>query len=514
MKAHLFFIATLFVADEAFLLVHPSRSTPTSILMSSTSSSDMMNIDKNVYRPEKVQEEFDTVVIGSGIGGLTAACLLAQQGLNVCVLEQHYVAGGAMHTFKSKGYRFATGIHYVGEMGEDDDKQVGKLEYNAKKLLDSITPPNDPVVWDKMNDHFETAIFGDPWCRHEIVAGEEAQKASLKKRFPKEDKAIDKYFAFVKKARRSFQRIAFFKAMPLLFARVVTRSGMHRLLDGGFHKWSQRTTQQVLEKLTKDKELQALLAYNWGDYGVTPDRSPFVCQAFAATHYLNGAYYPNGGPAEITKRVCKMINNCGGKVLVSAPVKRIMLDKKGGKVEGVEMMDGNKIKAKKVVSDAGFINTFTKLLPPDTVNMDFAKDDRATYGKLHPSTTGINLFVGLKGDHKSLHLPESQYWIYPSNELSEATRKIEKMSLDEGLKMDPRDFSPIFVGIPSTKDKSWSREHPDKTGLEIIAFVPYHWFKQYESFNKEEKTHGSEYETVKRQLAEKVWARVSAVYQS
>jgi all-trans-retinol 13,14-reductase len=156
------------------------------------------------------------------------------------------------------------------------------------------------------------------------------------------------------------------------------------------------------------------------------------------------------------------------------------------------MMDGNKIKAKKVVSDAGFINTFTKLLPPDTVNMDFAKDDRATYGKLHPSTTGINLFVGLKGDHKSLHLPESQYWIYPSNELSEATRKIEKMSLDEGLKMDPRDFSPIFVGIPSTKDKSWSREHPDKTGLEIIAFVPYHWFKQYESFNKEEKKHGFE----------------------
>jgi hypothetical protein len=80
--------------------------------------------------------------------------------------------------------------------------------------------------------------------------------------------------------------------------------------------------------------------------------------------------------------------------------------------------------------------------------------------------------------------------------------------------MDPRDFSPIFVGIPSTKDKSWSREHPDKTGLEIIAFVPYHWFQQYESFNKEEKTHGFEYETVKRQLAEKVWARVSAVFLS
>jgi hypothetical protein len=120
MKAHLFFVAPLFVADEAFLLVHSSRSTPTSILMSSTTSSDMMNTDKNVYRPEKVQEEFDTVVIGSEIGGLTAACLLAQQGQNVCVLEQHYVAGGAMHTFKSKGYRFATGIHYVGEMGEEE----------------------------------------------------------------------------------------------------------------------------------------------------------------------------------------------------------------------------------------------------------------------------------------------------------------------------------------------------------------------------------------------------------
>ena len=68
------------------------------------------HLDKDPYQASKVQgEDFDAVVIGSGVGGLTAASLIAQSGKKVCVLEQHYVAGGACHTFTKRGYTFATG---------------------------------------------------------------------------------------------------------------------------------------------------------------------------------------------------------------------------------------------------------------------------------------------------------------------------------------------------------------------------------------------------------------------
>lgn len=65
------------------------------------------------FKQNKVPDNLDAIVIGSGAGGLTAAILLAKAGKRVVVVEQHDQAGGCCHTFEEKGFEFDTGLHLL-----------------------------------------------------------------------------------------------------------------------------------------------------------------------------------------------------------------------------------------------------------------------------------------------------------------------------------------------------------------------------------------------------------------
>ena len=74
------------------------------------------------YRSELASEQYDAIIIGSGISGLTCAALLAQEGKKVLLLEKHFKVGGWTHTFRRNNYEWDVGIHYIGEV--QDRKSV------------------------------------------------------------------------------------------------------------------------------------------------------------------------------------------------------------------------------------------------------------------------------------------------------------------------------------------------------------------------------------------------------
>ena len=104
---------------------------------------------KQSFAIEKVPTQLDAIVIGSGIGGLSTAAILAKAGKAVLVLEQHDQAGGCCHSYIEKGYEFDVGIHYIGEMG---------AQTVNKTLVDQIC--QGQLEWAPLDDAYDVVSIG------------------------------------------------------------------------------------------------------------------------------------------------------------------------------------------------------------------------------------------------------------------------------------------------------------------------------------------------------------------
>ena len=496
-------------------------------------------VDLMSYKPSlklDEQEPFDTIIIGSGIGGLSCASVLAQskEKQRVLVLEQHYKCGGCCHTFTKKNYKFSTGIHYVGEVG-DKTGTGGGTGLRLSELLDAITPADTKIPWTPMDKNYDTIIIGkskEDSRRFKIYSKE--HKEQLKEQFPShEDQvAIDKYFSLCQKATKSLKRAVAFKMLPRKLVTILRKTFLLRILDKGYHKFATVTVRDVVDSLTDNKELRTVLEYNWGDYGSLPSVTPFLMHSLLYAHYGEGAYYPETGSDVIPQSVIPTITANGGMVLANAPVRQIITEstKKGKtKATGVELFDGTKLYAKRaVVSDAGVSNTIQRLVPPCkerdaminrlSIAQPTERDEVTTVGN---GNTGLCLFVGLKGDHDiDFKLPHTQIWMYPSSSIEDDMNKLPR-SLEEALQtVQPHNLTPLFVGSPSSKDGAWRKKHPGKAALEIITGIPWEWFEKFAPSKLESNedrgafdlggksgVRDAEYENAKAKIAEIMWAR-------
>ena len=132
------------------------------------------------YRANRLDGPYDAVVIGSGIGGLTTAALLSDLGWKVCVLEQHYTAGGYTHSYDRNGYEWDVGVHYIGDVG---------AKTRTRMMFDYLS--GGKLKWAPMDDEYDRFYVGDrTFC---AKAGKQQFRDNLVKQFPAEEQAIDRY---------------------------------------------------------------------------------------------------------------------------------------------------------------------------------------------------------------------------------------------------------------------------------------------------------------------------------
>ena len=304
------------------------------------------------YRAKRLNGPYDAIVIGSGIGGLTAAACLSKMGKKVVVFEQHYTAGGFTHSYDRNGYEWDVGVHYIGDMGADHTM--------AKRLFDHVT--DGELKWAPMDANYDRLFIGDRQI--DLMAGPKAFVDSLKNDFPDEHQAIDTYMGYLNQVAKALPGVTLAKVLPNLLA-----GPFRRLANRKAPAFLNRPTQEVLEGLTGNQELIAALTGQWGDNGLVPTESSFIIHSLIARHYLYGGYYPVGGASEMAKTIIPVIQQSGGEVFTYADVKEILVEK--GRAVGVLMADGETVRAPAVISNAGVYNTFGPLLADNAPHKAF-----------------------------------------------------------------------------------------------------------------------------------------------
>ncbi|XP_017274804.1 all-trans-retinol 13,14-reductase [Kryptolebias marmoratus] len=450
---------------------------------------------KQGFLASKVPENLDAVVIGSGVGGLGLAVLLAKVGKKVLVLEQHSKAGGCCHTFSEKGFEFDVGIHYIGEL--QDHKPF-------RCMLDQMT--NGQLEWEPLENPFDHVVLGPPENRrsYPIYSGRTRFPEELKKSFPGEEKAIDEYLRLAKKTGRGVWLLALLKLCPVFLAKFLIHTGLVKRLSL-FFKMAPRSLTDVINGRTQNKDLRAVFSYIFGTYGNIPKDASFAMHSLLVTHYLNGAWYPKGGSSEIAYHMIPIIEKAGGAVLVRAPVNRILFNE-AKEACGVSVLKGQEevhVRAPVVVSDAGIFNTYEKLLPKE-LRAEPAIQEQLRMVK--HGEGGLSIFMGLNGTKEELGLKANNYWIFPENNFDELMEDYMKADREEAAQKIPL----LFAACPSAKDPTWEERAPGKSTLSLVTFAKYEWFEEW----KDDKVtnRGPDYKQLKQAFIDSALEMVMDVF--
>ena len=434
---------------------------------------------ENRYQRFSADADFsnlDHIIIGSGMGGLTAANWLAKAGKKVLILEQHYVPGGFLHTFKrKKGFSWDVGVHYLGNLHEKSQ---------LRKMFNFLTQRK--LDFEYMGDVYDIVHIGSD--RYEIKAGVENFRSQMHEYFPEEKLAIDQYLKLIKKANKWGGIFYFEKTFKPILQHTVGR-----YIRKKYEKYSQKSTLEVLQQLTDNQRLIAVLCAQCGNYGLSPKNSSFGVHAMVIEHFMEGGYYPKGGADQIALTAIEHLNKNGSQVLIKAKVEEIVVQK--NRVQGVKV-DGLFIPCKSVISNTGIEVTFKHLL-----SNEVAQKCGFEFKNIQPSTGHICLYVGLDESAATLKLPKNNVWYFEHDDYDDILDNIT-------LKTAVQKFS--YISFPSAKDPEWEEKHPNTATIQAITAAHYDWFKEFEE--KPWMKRGEKYEALKEEFQNNMLERLYELF--
>ena len=414
-------------------------------------------------------EKFDTIIIGSGVGGLSTAICLARAGQKVLVLEQHYVPGGWAHSFTLNGQRFSPGVHYVGLI---DEGQTTNEMYRGLGIA------NDIVFFRMNKNAYEHCLINGE--KFDIPAGIENWNKTLATRFPEEAKNIKEYLTLIQNVSLELQLIpkleGFWQKITVPFR------------TKHFGKFALFPLKKVIGWHIKNPLLKSVLNIQCGDHGLSPKRACFPVHCSVMSHYFDGGFYPMGGGGGIVKAMTNGVKKHGGEVRVKQDVAKILIENK--KAVGVQLKNGQQILAKTIVSNADPSITYLNLIGKEHLSKGLVKKlEKTKY-----SVTSLILFLTLDMDVTQFGIDSGNIWMMKDENDDANFDELMNGNITEG-----DSFPAVFISCTTMKDPvSFNGRYHN---FEVITYINYDSLPE---FNGIEDYHSEDYKIFKEKISAKL----------
>lgn len=277
-----------------------------------------------------MDNRFDVIIIGSGLGGLACGVTLSKEGYHVCVVEKNALPGGCFQSFKRFGRVLDTGIHYIGSM---DEGEIMRQYFTYFGIMDKL----------KMRRMDEDAfdMIGYQGKFYPYAMGHERFAESLAREFPNEKESLSRYVNALDAIGRSIS---------------VEQLRKGRLSSGQIDHFYLSAWEQI-QGITSDETLRQVLSGSVLLHGGDRSYSSFYHHAIIMNSYLQGAWRFEDGSMQVVDAMVEVIRQNGGTVLTGAEVSKLCLS--GNEISAVEINHSERLEARHVISSLHPYNTLS-----------------------------------------------------------------------------------------------------------------------------------------------------------
>jgi len=403
-----------------------------------------------------MKDYYDIVIIGSGLGGLACAVMLAKEGKSVCVLEKNIQYGGNLQTFVRNRSIFDTGVHYLGGLSK------GQNLYQYFKYLGII----DELELKKLEeDGFDVISFGDDEKVYRHAQGYDNFIKVLLEDFPEEEKGIREYCDKLKDTCSQF---------PLYELRAGKPYYENNYLFA-------LNAKDYIDSATENKRLRAVLSASNLLYAGDAERTPFYVHALTVNSYIESSYRCVNGGSQITKLLIRRLRDHGGDAFNHKEV--LHFEYEEDKVSAAVTKDGTVVKGSTFISNVD---------PKFTIMMAGKEHFRKSYAKrvlaIENTISAFSLYVVLKPETYPYH--NCNYYHSKKYERVWDTQSYTQESWPESYM--------ISMGVKKNMDE-WGEN------LTIMVYMNYDEVQQWEeSFNTvaEKEERGEAYEKFKEEKSQ------------